>query len=262
MDIGSRPPPKRGDRARRAPLGAALLAALSLAACAGNTQGFATTQGIKVTEADPGRFAAWTDAVPPYQLGAGDKLRVQYLLTPELSENVVVAPDGTVALRSSGRVRAEGRTLEQLEADIAKAAGRVLQNPAVTVSVDDPVSAVFFVGGSVVKAGIYPATGRRGVMEAIILANGLQAEARMDEVVLIRRNKDNKPMLRTVNLQQFASAGGTDGDVPLVAGDIVYVPRNRISEIDQWVDQFITRLLPFSRSFGYSINQNTPGALL
>jgi hypothetical protein len=40
-----------------------------------------------------------------------------------------------------------------------------------------------------------------------------------------------------------------------MAGDIVFVPRNKISEVDLWIDQYITRFLPFSRSFDYSINR-------
>jgi protein involved in polysaccharide export with SLBB domain len=78
-------------------------------------------------------------------------------------------------------------------------------------------------------------------------------------VVLIRRNPANRPMLRTVNLRGFLEGGADTGDVPLVPGDIVYVPRNKISEVDLWIDQFINRFVPFSKSFNYTINRNNPG---
>jgi protein involved in polysaccharide export with SLBB domain len=95
----------------------------------------------------------------------------------------------------------------------------------------------------------------RGALEAIVLAGGFDREARFDEVVLIRRSPDNKPMLRTVDLAGFISTGMAQGDIPLYPGDIIYVPRNRISEIDLWIDQFITKFLPFNRNFDYAIQR-------
>ena len=126
----------------------------------------------------------------------------------------------------------------------------------------EAVSALVYVGGSVNKPGAYPLYGRRGVLEAITLANGLVPESREDEVVLIRRSPQNRPMLRTVNVQDFISTATTAGDVPLFAGDIVFVPRNRVSEVGLWIDQYINKLIPFSRNFSYAINKNVPGGLL
>lgn len=247
------------DLVRRRVTVRAVAATLLLASAAGAG---CTTQAIDPVEANPTGFAQWTDEPVAYRFGPGDKIKVQFLLTPELGEETVIEPDGTVALRSTGHVRAAGLTAMELEAAIAQASRRVLRNPVVTVSLNDPGAAVVFVGGSVRKPGAYPIPGRRGLLEAIVLANGFEAEARMSEVVLIRRNPENRPMLRTVNLQQFASTATAAGDVPLVAGDIVFVPRNRISELGLWVDQFINRVVPFNRSFSYAINRNTPGGLL
>lgn len=83
----------------------------------------------------------------------------------------------------------------------------------------------------------------------------------MDQVVLIRRSAEDRPMLRTVNLQGFLSGAEAGADVPLRAGDIVFVPRSRLAEVGLWVDQAINRSIPFSRSFSYAINRNTPGNL-
>jgi len=130
----------------------------------------------------------------------------------------------------------------------------------VTVSIADPAGARIFVGGSVVHPGAYGIDSRRGALEAILLAGGFDRESRADEVVVIRRNPENKPMLRTVDVRNFLSAGATAGDMPLYAGDIVYVPRNYISEVDLWMEQFVTRFLPFNRSFDYAINHGTTGA--
>ena len=234
---------------------------LLLAGCASGTDNFGTTQSVRVQERLPEGFAAWTDAPAPYRFGPGDRVRIQFLLTPEVNETSLVAPDGTVSLRVAGRVQAAGRTTAELERVVADASRRTLTNPIVTAGLDEAGSSVAFVGGQVRRAGAYPLAGRRGVAEVVALAGGLDDAARMDQVVLIRRSPDDRPMLRTVNLQGFISGSDIGGDVPLMAGDIVFVPRSRIGEVGLWVDQAINRILPFSRSFSYAINKNTPGNL-
>jgi polysaccharide biosynthesis/export protein PslD len=232
-----------------------------LAACTPGTDNLATTQSISVRENLPEGFAPWSDAPAPYRFGAGDKVKVQFLLTPELNEVALVAPDGSISLRVANRVEAAGRTTEEVAENVRQASLRVLTNPIVSVGLEEAGAAVAFVGGSVRRAGAYPVQGRRGVAEMIALAGGLDESARMDQVVLIRRSAEDRPMLRTVNLRGFIS--GVDGaaDVPLRAGDIVFVPRSRIAEVGLWVDQAINRTIPFSRSFSYAINRNTPGNL-
>ncbi|TCH99795.1 polysaccharide export protein [Roseococcus sp. SYP-B2431] len=225
----------------------ALAALLALAACTG--------QSISVSNDRPEGFAPWTDAVPLYRIGPNDKLNVRFRMTPELNETVLVGPDGSIALRAAGRVAVGGMTGPQAEAAVTEASRRVLLHPEVSVTFEDAAASQIFVGGMVQRSGAFPLTGRRGVMEAVLLAGGFEPEARMNEVVLIRRNPQNQPMLRTVDLQNFAQAAAVNDDVPLYPGDIVFVPRSRIAEVALWVDQTINRTLPFSRSFGYSINR-------
>ena len=236
-----------------------LALALLLAACGSRTDALSTTAAITPVEANPQGFAGWNDAPPDYRFGPGDRIKVQYLMTPEMGEEALVAPDGTIGLRAAGHVAASGRSAVELEQDIARASHRVLNNPIVTVSLNDPAAAAVYIGGQVAHPGAYTMTGRRGPLEGILLAGGFQPEARVDEVVLIRRSPDNRPMLRTIDLKQFLSTGDDAGGVPLFPGDIVFVPRNRISEVDLWIDQFINKFLPFNKAFSYTINRNTPG---
>ncbi|MBB3900087.1 polysaccharide biosynthesis/export family protein [Roseococcus suduntuyensis] len=223
----------------------ALLLLPLLAACTG--------QEIRVQQQRPEGFTAWTDAPPVYRFGPGDRLNVRFRLTPELNEVALVGPDGTIALRAAGRVRVGGLSPAEAEAAIAEASRRLLLNPEVSVAFDETAANQVFVGGMVERSGAFPLVGRRGVLEAIMLAGGFTPEARMNEVVLIRRDPENRPMLRTVNLQGFAARA--EADVPLFPGDIVFVPRSRIAEVANFVDQAINRTLPFSRGFSYTINR-------
>lgn len=226
--------------------------ALPVAGCANSV--FSTTQSVSITERSPERFAAWTDTVPDYQFSPGDKLKIQFELTPEMGEDAVVGPDGRISLRAAGQVQAAGETAQTLQDAIAKASSRTLINPKVTVALAENPGAPVYVGGAVNKPGAYTIVGRHGSFEAIQLAGGLGTEARMTEIVLIRRDQHNRPMLRTVDLRSMVEGNDAHPDVPLVSGDIVFVPRNKISEVDLWVDYYLNRLIPFSKAFSYSVN--------
>ncbi|WP_157089312.1 polysaccharide biosynthesis/export family protein [Oceanibaculum pacificum] len=229
---------------------AALLLTVALAACS-------TEQSLTVAkESDkPEGFAAWTDAVPAYRIGPGDKLQVRYLFTPELDEEVLVAPDGRISLRVADAVLADGKTLPELNAGIQQAAAKWLRTPVVNASLIQATSARIYVGGQVTTPGVYRIDGRIGLMEGVLLAGGFRDTARTSEVVLIRRDPTGRPMLRTVNARQFLETAAPGDSVPLFSGDIIYVPRTTISEINLWIDQFINQVLPFQRSanFSYSI---------
>ncbi len=201
-------------------------------------------------------FATWSDEVPAYQVGPGDRLQVKYLLTPEMDEETIVTPDGSVGLRAAGQVKVVGLTMEQLDRLVEERSRRWLLAPRVTVSLKEAGAARVYVGGSVARPGAYPLTGRLGALEAVLQAGGFDSEARYSQVVLLRRNADNRPMLRTLDLRSLIQAGAPDADMPLVAGDIVYVPRSEIAELNLWIDQFINRVLPFQRGFSYTINRD------
>src|ERR1700712_2218604 len=198
--------------------------AVPVAGCADSV--FSTTQSTSITERSPERFAAWTDIVPDYQFSPGDKLKVQFELTPEMGEDVVVGPDGRISLRAAGQLQAAGETAQTLQQAIAKASSRTLINPKVTVALTENPGAPVYVGGAVNKPGAYTIVGRHGSFAAIQLAGGMSNEARMTEVVLIRRDPHNRPMLRTVDLRSLVEGSDVHPDVPLVSGDIVFVPRN------------------------------------
>lgn len=227
--------------------GLTLAISLALSACTG--------QSLSPVESYPQGFAPWSDGLSPYHLGPGDHFLVKYRLLPDLDDEATVAPDGTAGLRMAGQVDAAGLTSAELAQEIETKSKRWMRDPQVTVALRETPSNKVFVGGSVQHPGPFPLSGRMGAMEAILLAGGFNDEARYDEVVLIRRSPDNKPMLRTINLRDFIQTGGAPGDVPLASGDILFVPRSSIAETDLWVEQFINRVVPFQRSFSYTIGR-------
>lgn len=236
-------------KAMAAARGVLLAAVLALGACTG--------QSVQPREAMPEGFARWEDAMPPYRLGPGDRFQVKFMLVPDMDEEVLIGPDGSAGLRMAGQVEAAGLTPGELAEVVEARARRWMRAPQVSIGLKETPSNRAYVGGAVARPGPYLLNGRIGVMEAIMLAGGFDREARYEEVVLIRRNPENKPMLRTIDTRRFLETGTAAGDVPLAAGDILFVPRSSIAETGLWVEQFINRVVPFERTFNYTISRQT-----
>ncbi|MGE0717828.1 MAG: polysaccharide biosynthesis/export family protein [Alphaproteobacteria bacterium] len=235
-----------------------LLLLVLVAAC--SARDLETGQSLTLVERKPLEFASWSDVLPPYRLGTGDKLKVKFLITRDMDEEVTVNPDGMVGLRSTGQLQAEGQTVVGLQRDIALAAARVVTPQEVVVSLEDAASSKIYVGGSVRAPGAYKITERKlSALQAILIAGGFDREARFDEVGLIRRSPTGGPMLKIINVREIIQTSTHQTDVPMLSGDILYVPRNSISELGLWIEQFITKILPFDRHFTYTIGQTVSG---
>jgi polysaccharide export outer membrane protein len=108
-----------------------------------------------------------------YILGPEDVINIEVFNVPELSKIVRVANDGMISLPLIGRVQAAGLTAEQLRKELEDKWGEnYLQDPQVTVFVNQfkakPVSVI----GAVEKPGLYPLTGRRTLIEMLSMAGG------------------------------------------------------------------------------------------
>jgi protein involved in polysaccharide export with SLBB domain len=210
---------------------------------------------MQAGKTDPARFAPWSEEKTEYTVGVGDEVEVKLPYNAEFSDRVTVGPDGRFTLPLIGEVRAEGRTVADLTAELDSRFSQDLRSPRVQVAIRNYVSQRIFVGGEVSKPGVYTLQGRIGLLEAITMANGNGSldTARMSKVVLIRRSKDGQPMMRTVDLTNYIR--GSENDVPLQSADVVFVPKSTISELNQFMDQFVTRMIPFQRSFIYTLGK-------
>ena len=109
-----------------------------------------------------------------YLLGPEDVVTIDVFDVPELSKKKVrVANDGKISLPLIGRVQAAGLTPEQLRRELEDKWGEnYLQNPQVTVFVEEfkakPVSVI----GAVEKPGLYTLTARRSLIEVLSMAGG------------------------------------------------------------------------------------------
>jgi len=202
-------------------------------------------------------FESWKEIREIYRLQKGDLLEIAHPYASDMDRQVRILPDGRIFLPLVGGVEAADLIPEQLVTKIETSyKQQKMKDPSVTVIPIETNPQKVFVGGQVLKPGVYDYTDRIGVVEAIFMAGGSLNTAEESQVVLLRRTIDDKAMIRTIDVAALLSGKGLSGDVPLHQYDIVYVPRSTAAEIGKFVEQYITNILPFSRSFSYSLNRD------
>jgi polysaccharide export outer membrane protein len=200
------------------------------------------------------RYADWSDQEPAYRLYPGDILDVSAPSAPELARTVTVQPDGRISLPLIGPVMAANRTVPEMEVALSRAYAGQLLRPQIDVAVRQAAPLKVFIGGDVKAPGVYDMPGDIDALQGVIMAGGFLPSARRQEVVVIRRGLDGRPMMRTVDLRRAVFNPGTSDAAPLRRFDIVYVPKSAIAEVDQFVDLYLRQTLPVQ--FSYAVGGN------
>jgi len=121
-----------------------------------------------------------------YRIGPGDILRVTVYGHEDLTQTVVVQPNGRFAFPLIGAVSAGESTPSEVEARIVASLSKgLIRNPQVTVVVQEYRSKIVFVVGEVSRPGAYPLTGETSAVEILSRAGPLLANAG-SEVVIVR----------------------------------------------------------------------------
>jgi len=109
--------------------------------------------------------ARWTDQ--DYRLGAGDKLRVEVYKQEQLSQSLQIRPDGKITLTLIGDVPAAGLTSLELRDKLTAALKEYVNNPVVTVIVQDAIAAQITVIGDVRSQGPQVLNGSVTVLQVV-----------------------------------------------------------------------------------------------
>jgi polysaccharide export outer membrane protein len=156
-----------------------------------------------------------------YRVGPLDVLDVTVFKVEDLTKVVQVSESGNFTFPLVGEVRASGRTVSEIEKDLAtKLGGNYLRNPQVTVLVKEYNSHRITVDGAVNKPGVFPMQGPMTLLQSVAMAGGMQEVA--DGTILVFRRVEGKTAVAKFSVADLRSQKASDPD--LVAGDIVTVP--------------------------------------
>ena len=197
--------------------------------------------------------------VPKVTLGTGDVIDIKFYYTPELNDSHTVRPDGKIMLPLVGEVIVSGKTPDELRDELVKLYSPELRRPEIVIILRSLYERRVYVGGQVNAPGFILMPGPLTVLEAIMQAGGFNLQtAKVNDVVVIRQENgkykgislDFKKALKGKEVQTYF----------LEPRDIVYVSRTKIANINQWVDQYINKLMPqFGGTYTRTLTEGSIG---
>lgn len=191
-----------------------------------------------------------------YQFQVGDTLDVKFFYNPGLNENAIVRPDGKISLQLVGEIAVAGLSPGESEKALVERYRSHLRRPELTVMVRKFSAQKIYVGGEVPAPGAIALEGKElTALGAILQSGGFKHSADRRQVLVLRNDGTGQPRFIRLDLDAHLSLAAT-ADVPLKPFDIVYVPPTQISQIAQYFDEYISKIVPLYRNLGFSFTYN------
>lgn len=168
--------------------------------------------------------------LPARPLGPEDLLAVNVYGAPELSRTARVAADGTIRLPMLDHpLPVAGAMPDEVERRVAAAlaAGHVLVDPAVTVTIAEYHSRPISVVGAVRQPLTFPAYGKITLLEALARAQGLSADAGGEILVTTPGPRPGEALSKTIRVPVKGLIDAADPalNLTLEGGEEVRVPQ-------------------------------------
>lgn len=166
-----------------------------------------------------------TPNLDDYVIGPQDLLDISVFQADELSRKVRVSSRGNFSMPPIGTLEAAGLTAAELEAQIAAKLGECcLQEPQVSIFIEEFVSQRVTVEGEVKNPGVYPLRGRTTLLQGLALAAGSGEIADLSQVKILRENNGGNKDMLVYNLSDIREGKVAD---PVIQGnDIIVVDRS------------------------------------
>jgi len=170
---------------------------------------------------------------------------------------VMISASGDVVLPVLGSLKLGGLTLEAAREVIRTRYQQFSANPVeINLTLLSSTHRTIYVSGQVRQPGPFPLTPGMTTLKAVMAAGGVGAEGSLDEVVIIHRDEAGDVTIYKTNLSEVIGKNAARQDIVLAPQDIVFVPKTSVAQANQFIDQYINRMLPFTRNISYSYNQN------
>jgi len=161
-----------------------------------------------------------------YRLGPGDHFAFLVRGREDISrEEIIVAPDGQVALPRVGIMNVKGRTLREVTEELTKALGAYYDKPEVTLVMKAYNNNRVFVLGRVAVPGAVNFQGPGTLLEALSLAGGIPADTAKSFLsrCMIVRGKD---LIMWIDLKELLEQGNMSLNARLQNGDVIFIPQS------------------------------------
>ncbi len=177
-----------------------------------------------------------------YRVRPGDVLQIEVLEDATLNRSAIVLPDGQISLPVAGSIRVAGRSLAQVQAELASrlapgfasaptvfvTLSALAERPAATAAV--PRTIDIFVLGAANAPGKVQVSPGTTLLQAIAQAGGLSPFAAKKRIQLRRVDKSGTEQIYRLDLDAIERGVSGGGATRLANGDVIVVPQRKLFE--------------------------------
>ena len=153
-----------------------------------------------------------------YSIGPEDVLQILVWREPDLSRMVAVRPDGKITMPLIGDLQAAELTPEQLKKSLVEALLKYINNPDVTVMVQDVRSKKYYIDGEVNRPGFFPLVTPTTVLEALSNVSGFREFANQKNIRILRHG-----VILKFNYKEVTNGKHLEQNIYLENGDHIIV---------------------------------------
>jgi len=187
--------------------------------------------------------------IPEFQESIRELKKDLHTAPRGLSRLVTVRPDGRVTFPMVGEVEVAQRTIADINTLLNDNYQHILPGLHVDLFLQKHTGALIYMVGEVVRPGAYPIHKPISVLQAMSLAEGFTPAARLDSVVVLRRDGQRMVATRT-DMKSLFGFGEKQRLFYLRPDDIIVVPKMRIAQMAD-ISGYISQALMF-RGWGLS----------
>jgi len=179
-----------------------------------------------------------------YMLGPDDQIVLRVSNMPEISEKPVrIDLNGFIRLPMIGRVKASGKTIEQLETELIERLGEFLEEPDVAVSMTEFKSQPVSVIGAVSSPGVHQLQGRKTLVEILSMVGGMKQDAGVNATITRNLEWGRIPLagakddpsgqfsIAEVNLKTLVEGKSPEKNIVIYPHDVISIPKAEVAYV-------------------------------
>ena len=153
-----------------------------------------------------------------YVIGPEDVLYIKTWREPDFTLTVVVRPDGKITMPLIGELQSGNITPQALTDTIKEQLTKYINNPDVSVFVEQVRSKKYYITGEVYRTGFFPLVTPTTVLEALSNAGGFRDFANLKDIRILRKGK-----ILHFNYKDVSKGRRLEQNVYLENGDQIFV---------------------------------------
>jgi polysaccharide export outer membrane protein len=184
-------------------------------------------------------------AARPYLIRFGDQLSLQVAGREDSRLTVIVRQDGRISLPFIGEVEVAGHTIPHLQQKAEEAFAHQFRDPRVFVNVTLMAPQRLYVFGEVSRPGMVQSETPLNIIQLLAMAGGPTNRAQLRNLIILDDLGDGRKQVRMLDITSEEEEDLLRLSLEtLDSYDIVIVPPRLISEVGDFVRDYINVFLP------------------